>query len=204
MPDLASNRQKKLLRFCGVRFGPNLTSGAAGWEIGAILSDDYLRERWEKYLYLTRDFDGGSDELKPYSEDELEALELPDGWNSSDELQKFRDEIVESVLDNAGPFDNPQPNIEFAGRTFAFTGKFDFGTRKECQEAITKRGGTAPAKVSINADLDYLVIGTQGSPSYKRGSYGTKIEKAILARRKFGAPSIVSEDHWVAELKRND
>lgn len=61
-------------------------------------------------------------------------------------------------------------------------------------------GGVAPTKPTINRNIDYLVIGTQGSPAYKRGSYGSKIEKAILARREFGSPSIVSEDHWANQM----
>jgi hypothetical protein len=34
----ATNRQKKFLRFFGVRFGPTISAGAAGWEIGDIFN----------------------------------------------------------------------------------------------------------------------------------------------------------------------
>ena len=115
-------------------------------------------------------------------------------------MQKFKDELVANLLENNNnaPYDNPQPLIKFSGSTFAFTGKFDFGTRKECQNAVVGLGGVASNK--INCNLNYLVIGTQGSPCYKCGSYGTKIEKAILSRREFGSPSILSEDHWKQEM----
>jgi len=49
----------------------------------------------------------------------------------------------------------------------------------------------------VSADLDFLVIGTQGSRAWKRGSYGRKIEKAIFLRRENGKPAILSEDHCI-------
>ncbi|MCI5228043.1 MAG: hypothetical protein D3918_15670 [Candidatus Electrothrix sp. AX2] len=203
MRNLASNRQKKLLRFFGIHFSPNISSGAAGWEIANLLADDDLREWWRKYLYLTKDFDSDTDQLKPFDQEELNAVVIPDDWHSSDEKQKFKDELIANLLENNNnaPYDNPQPVINFLDSTFAFTGKFDFGARRECQNAVVGLGGVASNK--INGNLNYLVIGTQGSPCYKRGAYGTKIEKAILSRRKFGSPSILSEDHWTKEMAKH-
>jgi hypothetical protein len=203
MDTLATNRQKKLLRFFGIRFSPNIRTGAAGWEIANLLADDALREQWRKYLYITRDFDSETDLLKPFDRDQLETVVIPEGWHSSVEIQKFKDELVANLLESNTPYDKPQPAIQFSARTFAFTGKFNFGTRNECQNAVSNVGGVAPDKPTINQKLDYLVIGTQGSPVYKRGSYGTKIEKAILSRREHGTPSIVSEDHWTQEMAKH-
>ena len=53
----ASNRQKKLLRFFKVSFHPNISAGAAGWEIAAIMSSEDCREQWRRYLFPTSDFD---------------------------------------------------------------------------------------------------------------------------------------------------
>lgn len=202
MNDLASNRQKKLLRFFGIRFSPNISNGAAGWEIANLLADDDLRERWRKYLYLTKDFDSDTDQLKMFDRDQLAGIVIPDDWHSSAEIQKFKDELVANLLVDNAPYDNPQPSIQFSNSTFAFTGKFNLGTRKECQNAVSALRGVATDSPAINRNLDYLVIGTQGSPVYKRGSYGTKIEKAILSRREFGSPSIVSEDHWTQQMAK--
>ena len=62
MGNLATNRQKKLLRFFGFQVNDNLTTGAAGFEISRIMSDNDLRERWRKYLFLTQDYDSDSDQ----------------------------------------------------------------------------------------------------------------------------------------------
>ena len=117
-------------------------------------------------------------------------------------MQQFIDELISGELADSSPFDQPQSPIEFTGKRFMFTGKFSFGTRKECQAAVNGRGGNTPSKKSISQEIDYLVIGAEGSKAWKRGSYGNKIEAAILSRREHGSPAIISEEHWVAEIQK--
>jgi hypothetical protein len=195
----ASNRQKKLLRF--FKIPPGISAGAAGWEIAGIMSNEECRERWRRYLYFTKDFDSDSDQLKPFDEADLESLEVPDGWSDSEAVQQFKDELVAAILEDESPFDRPQPRVVFKGRSFIFTGKFSYGTRGACQEAVIARGGSAPNKQSISRLLDYLVIGEEGSHAWKKGSYGNKIEAAILSRRDYGSPAIISEEHWTKALR---
>ena len=144
-------------------------------------------------MYLTKDFGSQSDELLQYQEDDLERIEVPKDWDAERAVQAFREEMAAQILASESPYDNPQPNIEFYRHSFCFTGKFDFGPRKFCKALVEEKGGIAAKSVSDG--LDFLVIGTQGSPVWKRGSYGTKIEKAIVLRREQGKPAIVSEDH---------
>jgi len=198
----ASNRQKKLLRFFGVPFSPDISAGAAGWEVAAIMSSEGCRERWRRYLFLTRDFDSDTDSLRTFNAAALESVQIPDDWSCSDALRQFRDELVEDVLHDESPFDRPQPDVVFNQRTFIFTGKFKFGTRKECQDAVIARGGSAPNQKSVSHLVDYLVVGTEGSAAWRRGAYGNKIQDAVLSRRAYSSPAIVSEEHWVLALKR--
>ena len=39
------------------------------------------------------------------------------------------------------PLDSPAPRIMFEGRSFMCTGTFAFGTREQCKQQITDRGG---------------------------------------------------------------
>jgi NAD-dependent DNA ligase len=197
----ASNRQKKLLRFFAIPFSENISAGAAGWEIGNIMSKEECRERWKRYLYLTSDFDSDTDSLKPFDMATLQAVQIPEGWSSSDAFQQFRNELVDHLLEDESPFDRPQPDVSFVKRTFMFTGKFTFGTRKDCQNAVLSRGGSAPDHKSVSRLIDFLVIGTEGSNAWRRGTYGNKIEAAILARREYGSPAIISEQHWTTALE---
>ena len=52
-----SNRQKKILRFFEVPFSPRISEGAAGLEVAALMESEANRERWRRYVYLTKDFD---------------------------------------------------------------------------------------------------------------------------------------------------
>ena len=192
----ATNRQKKLLRFFSVEFSPKISSGAAGWEIGAILESEENKDLWQRYLYHTADFDSDTDELRPHDIVDLRSLTIPEDWNASNAMAHFKDEIVAGEMTDDSPFDSPQPPISFREKQFVFTGKFSYGSRKACQAVVIERGGLAPSRKSVNQEVDYLIIGTEGSKDWKRGSYGNKIEAAILSRRIHGSPAIISEEHW--------
>ena len=170
-------------------------------QIAALMESEANREQWRRYVYLTKDFDTESDQLLTFDPKELGAVEIPEGWSASAAVQKFREELVEKELADDSPFDKPQPPVEFRGRSFIFTGNFAYGSRKACQEAVIERGGRAPSQKFASREIDYLVVGNDGSKTWKRGSYGNKIESAILARREYGTPAIISEEHWVSSLK---
>lgn len=88
--------------------------------------------------------------------------------------------------------------VTFPGSSFCFTGDFVFGPRATCQSHTERLGGAIATNVSKR--LTYLVVGGLGSPEWKHGSFGTKIEKAI-ALRDGGAPlRIVHEDAWAASI----
>lgn len=107
------------------------------------------------------------------------------------------DEIAEAGYVTELPIDRVE-QIEISNKLFCFTGEFVFGPRKLCEQAIEKRGG---AISGVNKKLHYLVVGGLGSPEWKHGSFGTKIEKAVQ-HKEAGAPLfIVHEDTWAASLR---
>lgn len=198
----ATNRQKKLLTFFGIKFAHNISAGAAGWEIGSIFSDPANELAWNKYLFLTNDFDGDSDQLATFDRAVLDAFELPQDWTASTAISQYRSDVVALEIADGSPFDSPEPEVEFPGKSFMFTGKFAFGDRSTCQAAVERRGAVAPDTKTVVPETDYLVIGADGSKAWKMGTYGNKIEKAILLRRERGAPAIISEGHWVQALDK--
>ena len=204
-----SSRQKKLLKFFGVPVTAEMSIGGAGWEIGRLMSDKRKEELWCRYLFVTQDFGYESDELLPFDMAVLEATELPEDWDETMRVWKRRGERLEiegweriaaGVVAENGPYDVPQPEVVFDGKTFVFTGKFEYGERRECQTATRERGGVSDGKGTVGQFTDYLVIGSAGSPNWSSGKYGRKIEKAIVLRRDLGCPAIISEEHWVASL----
>jgi NAD-dependent DNA ligase len=97
------------------------------------------------------------------------------------------------------PLTAPAPEILHPGRSFCFTGVFEFGSRADCHEAVMARGGE-PAK-GVTKKLNYLVIGSVGSECWRHSSFGTKIMKAAQYCEDGAGIAIVSEAHWVAHLR---
>ena len=153
----ATNRQKKVLRFFDIPFGPNLSIGAAGLTIEELMADKDNREKWKKYLFLTQDFDSDSDELKSFSPADLAAVKVPEGWSGSEAIENFKEELAAKIVREESPFDHPQPEVVFTGKSFLFTGNFKFGERKDCQKAVELRGGNASDQKQASHLIDYLV-----------------------------------------------
>lgn len=92
------------------------------------------------------------------------------------------------------PIDEPPPEVVFAGRHFCFTGKFIYGSRSICEEAVIRRGGQCQKQP--NHCTDYLVIGTVASRDWVHSTYGRKIEDAMFLKENGGKVRIISEEHW--------
>ena len=97
------------------------------------------------------------------------------------------------------PLTAPAPEILYPGRSFCFTGVFEFGSRADCHEAVLARGGE-PAK-GVTKKLNYLVIGSVGSDFWRHSSFGTKILMAAQYSEEGAGIAIVSEAHWVSRLR---
>lgn len=92
------------------------------------------------------------------------------------------------------------PVITFDGKRYCFTGKFAFGPRGRCEDAVTTRG--AISDKNVTQDLDYLVIGALVSKDWKHETYGQKIERALEIRERTQIrPVILSEEQWIVVVE---
>jgi hypothetical protein len=97
------------------------------------------------------------------------------------------------------PLDTPPPDLVWRQSVFVFTGKFAFGTRRDCERRVEQLGGAC--NDSVTRRTTYLVIGTFGSRDWVHTPFGRKIEKAV-EYRKSGIPlAIIGEDHWAAAVE---
>jgi NAD-dependent DNA ligase len=90
--------------------------------------------------------------------------------------------------------------LRTAGKSFVFTGKLSRMGRAEAKARVADLGGVV--KSSVTKDLDYLVIGDEGSPLYGAGKKGSKMiaaEKLIAAG---AALKIISESDFL-KLERS-
>lgn len=88
--------------------------------------------------------------------------------------------------------------VVFPGATFCLTGNFVYAPREVCTTETEKRGGQV--KNSVTKKLQYLIVGGLGSPEWKHGSFGTKIEQAIRYKREGLPILVVHEDQWASSL----
>ncbi len=150
--------------------------------IGEMLADDIIDEEERKELFdLLQELTGG-----------VAPCEI---------INKETGEVIE-ILANMSttlPLDNPPPEIVFGDRAFCFTGKFCYGSRKECQQEILERGGIIHSRPIQRTH--YLVIGLVGSRDWKHSNYGAKILRAVELKDQGLPLTIISETHWSGNLK---
>ena len=106
------------------------------------------------------------------------------------------DQVAEAGFVTELPIDRPAA-IEIKERAFCFTGDFVYGPRRICEEAVAVHGGSI---ANVTKKLHYLVVGGLGSPEWKHGSFGTKIEAAVKHKASGTGLLIVHEDTWAAAL----
>ena len=196
----ATNRQKKILRLFGIEFLPEISKGEVGLEIRHLFADKNKKIRWEKYKHLTGDYGQETDQLRDFDPKELDAHELPPPPPPPPRTRSknFDDDEMPDYLKPDVLYNNPPPKIKFAASVFVFTGKFSFGEKKDCRQAVIEKGGKVEGVVKTSSD--YLIVGEKGNPAWKRGNYGGKIAKAFNFRHNYGKPAIVSESDWKAAL----
>ncbi len=117
-----------------------------------------------------------------------------------DTLARFsnRDfELGEVLKPTSLPLCDPAPALSFEGLRYCFTGTFNYGQRKHCEEAVTNRGALAG---SLTQKTNVLVIGAYATDSWKHSSFGHKIMEAVKWRGAGHPIAIVSEAHWTQHL----
>ena len=89
--------------------------------------------------------------------------------------------------------------VVFAGQCFCFTGTMASLKRSAAEREVRARGGQAVD--TVNAQLDYLVVGHTPSRGWAHGNFGRKIESARTLRDGGAArPRILSEGTFLDAL----
>ena len=88
------------------------------------------------------------------------------------------------------------PSGPLAGRSFVFTGKMAVGDRKSSQRTVRELGGETPA--GVTRDLDFLVVGDEGSPLLSAGRKGSKLLKAERYAADGADLRVISEAEFLA------
>lgn len=98
------------------------------------------------------------------------------------------------------PLDKPAPLMCYGrDEVYVFTGRFAYGTRRQCQQEVLDR--QSEVEDNVTRRTTFLVIGSFGSSDWTTNSYGTKIRRAVELREGGFAVRLVSEDHWASNLR---
>lgn len=145
-----------------------------------------------------------NEELLKVAKQELKKLEkaiqtgdITTGNNALKSLKIILDTAA-NELDFSGLWYSGQ--IEYSGKHFCFTGKFDYGDRQSCEKSVSEKEGII--EKNVNLRVDYLIVGGEKSPDWIHQNYGRKIERALEIREteKRNHPYIVHESDWVKTL----
>lgn len=93
------------------------------------------------------------------------------------------------------------PEIDFKGKTFCFTGPAKTAKRDVLAEIVREMGGGFINRIVDH--LDYLIIGSYSSPAWVYSTYGRKIEKAIDMQKKNMHVKIIMEDDFISQVPEN-
>lgn len=117
------------------------------------------------------------------------------------EPDKTPKERAEDALKNAFVrYIAPSPTLEFCNHTFCLTGNFRLGSRSEIENYIIAHGGTVTTRVT--RQLNYLVVGSEGSDKYKFGDYGTKGKQAVALQERGCDIQIIRELDLYEPIKK--
>jgi NAD-dependent DNA ligase len=200
--DDATNRQMKVLRF----FNPCYVNRISKVEASRLITQIFMiggnRELWMRYVFVTGDESQDSMDLEPFDLHHLRTVAVPADWKPHASKIKKKSgfekerllEMATAILKDGVPFDDPVPTIEYPGKGFCFTGKFKFGSRGQCKDAVTRLG--ALAHDNVIHDTNYLIVGGDLSPAWSHESYGTKIEKALIYKLEGRPVCLVIEEDW--------
>lgn len=141
----------------------------------------------------------------------LKVALAPGGWTSEREhdLLRFIDCVyrdIGSLRDNLSEllekppalftdlysplFDDPPSGINLLDRLCAFTGPCEFGSRRECYDAVLRNGG---APIQVLAATDYLFVAAK---HIKGRILSSSMVDAICIRMIFGRLAIYAEAHF--------
>lgn len=84
------------------------------------------------------------------------------------------------------------PDIVFDDAVFCLTGASGKYSRAEFEDVIVNLGGSAVGGVSKK--VNYLVIGSDGNPSWAYACYGRKVERAVELRKQ-GHPLVIIHEN---------
>ena len=180
--------------------------------LGGIISDNIIDKKELDGLRLWLDDHEHLKSCWPFDDiDALVSSVLEDGKIDEEEHEmmlsffgeffKFSNQAVAMTSvkhsDTVSGICAVNPEVSLQERSFCFTGSSKREPRENIKKILNDLGGIFSEK--LDYDIDYLVIGADGSPCWTYACYGRKVEEAIQWQKE-GAEILVihEDDFWKA------
>lgn len=112
------------------------------------------------------------------------------------------DEASVVATDTQAPLSSVDtPAVDLQQQSFLFTGKLSSMTREQAEQMVSTANGKNVG--TVNAKLDYLVIGDEGSPLYGNGRKGSKQVKAESLITQGATLKVISETAFLQMISGN-
>ena len=96
---------------------------------------------------------------------------------------------------------NEAESLDLYEKTFVLTGDFSRGSKDYIKQIIESINGTV--KNSVSKKIDFVVMGSKGSPDWSYGNYGTKVKRAKELQSEGINIRIISENDFFDSLPNN-
>jgi exonuclease, DNA polymerase III, epsilon subunit family len=95
----------------------------------------------------------------------------------SNSYYKLKSNLTNSQIETPVQLKTTTDHFEIKGKSFCLTGDFKYGEKTDVELFILAHGGRVVTQVT--RQLDFVLVGTYGSPLWAYGNYGTKVKKAL-------------------------
>ena len=90
---------------------------------------------------------------------------------------KLKSNLTNSQIETPVQLKTTTDHFEIKDKSFCLTGDFRYGEKTDVELFILAHGGRVVKQVT--RQLDFVLVGTYGSPLWAYGNYGTKVKKAL-------------------------
>lgn len=164
-----------------------------------VIADNILTE--SEIFALKKWLDDNSDLSGQYPFDKVFSViekALDDNMLDQNELDKMLS-LFKKYTTPSENCTSLSPSIVIQNKLFCLTGDFIHGERKEIECLIESMGGIC--KNGVSGKVNYVIVGSNGSPDWSCGNYGNKIKRALELQEQGKDIQIVKEADFFAVLE---
>lgn len=110
-------------------------------------------------------------------------------------IDEQEEAILKKIFDEFINVKTSTEKIDVKEKNICLSGEFLFGSKKDVEDVLIKKGATIVKTITKKTDI--LILGEAGSSAWKYGNYGTKYEKAKMLNENGASINIYKENEII-------